>query len=820
MSRRSYSNMGARATAFGLLSLAHTCSAGLTGAYWGPQARDMQMTLTGGVSGAEIIAVLFGGGTPDITAVQGLCSEETPRLCRYVTFITGSVAMGLVVIPILATIAAAPSAAGAAAPSDADAAAKALRAAELLRALPDAGVQVVGVGPDDTSAVRLLFIMMAFSAGGLLSVTEIGDDLDKTLMEVSALALVPTTLIDKTKETVREVKGTAFATLDSANELLSGVSVVNASTRVLEGELDTLEAQIKQLMFVVEGCWPELGREANIAGKSCQGDYSTLPALHTPDGYSHARCSRTLRSNDQDYLVFNHREIYKDISSGGFGENPVGIACCTQCTKQLIPVLESISKLPSAAVFGDINKPFPVGELRGKIDENVGGYDTMFERMRDPLAELETTIETVKTSIPPSVFVAVASVIFAPTIVVCVFMLLGMCLGVFRATGKQGAYCMWFSYFLGSVVFIVLICPFWGIFTLTTVPLGDLCELLPTPGTPTQEFRTTLNLSAPEGFGPLFWKVLLDDCLLDETGYMWPAMGLTRKSFSEGMAAFNTSEMIPAPSLNTAQDTSRYTTNFKNNLTSGEFTQKKILFAIMGDYCRTSNTADETALADCPADTASKNWSDYYISVAGHALTIQQQAIVVRTAMERTELVSAEMKSNFTKLFASSDSQLASIIDGIWDIGTCKDVASGWEGLRGPMCDGVIGDLQAAWGGLFMCMFFMFFGLLTMCHGSKVLFQIRQGKYIEMEVYEEMENMGKVKAMSPEDETEYANVVVPPAAMPMSATDGADGAQAFAPGAVEPASRPTTQGWSGKSRAATAEAAAPPSEPLYPPVST
>lgn len=30
----------------------------------------MQMTLTGGVSGAEIIAVLFGGGTPDITAVQ------------------------------------------------------------------------------------------------------------------------------------------------------------------------------------------------------------------------------------------------------------------------------------------------------------------------------------------------------------------------------------------------------------------------------------------------------------------------------------------------------------------------------------------------------------------------------------------------------------------------------------------------------------------------------------------------------------------------------------------------------------------------------
>jgi len=34
------------------------------------------------------------------------------------------------------------------------------------------------------------------------------------------------------------------------------------------------------------------------------------------------------------------------------------------------------------------------------------------------------------------------------------------------------------------VVFIVLICPFWGIFTLATVPLGDFCELLPTPGTP------------------------------------------------------------------------------------------------------------------------------------------------------------------------------------------------------------------------------------------------------------------------------------------------------------------------------------------------
>jgi hypothetical protein len=31
---------------------------------------------------------------------------------------------------------------------------------------------------------------------------------------------------------------------------------------------------------------------------------------------------------------------------------------------------------------------------------------------------------------------------------------------------------------------------------------------------------------------------------------------------------------------------------------------------------------------------------------------------------------------------------------------------------------------------------------ILMCHGSKVLFQIRQGKYIEIEVYEEMEALG------------------------------------------------------------------------------
>ena len=42
------------------------------------------------------------------------------------------------------------------------------------------------------------------------------------------------------------------------------------------------------------------------------------------------------------------------------------------------------------------------------------------------------------------------------------------------------------------------------------------------------------------------------------------------------------------------------------------------------------------------------------------------------------------------------DWQLAEIIDSIWEIGTCSDVANSWAGLVDPLCGGIVGDLQVS----------------------------------------------------------------------------------------------------------------------------
>lgn len=66
-----------------------------------------------------------------------------------------------------------------------------------------------------------------------------------------------------------------------------------------------------------------------------------------------------------------------------------------------------------------------------------------------------------------------------------------------------------------------------------------------------------------------------------------------------------------------------------------------------------------------------------------------------------------------------------------------------------PLCDGVVSDLLAGWGGLFMSMIFLFFTMIFTCHGSKILFQIREGKYTEPELYAQMDAGTKQVAPGP-----------------------------------------------------------------------
>jgi hypothetical protein len=114
----------------------------------------------------------------------------------------------------------------------------------------------------------------------------------------------------------------------------------------------------------------------------------------------------------------------------------------------------------------------------------------------------------------------------------------------------------------------------------------------------------------------------------------------------------------------------------------------------------------------------------------------------------------------------------------IWNVGKCDKIATAWVGVNGPLCDGVVNDLNAVWGGLFMLLWFSFLTLvptapagaaphapapapapggsrlhsaasvppgalmqaprraarqITTCHGTKVLFQKREGEYKEAE---------------------------------------------------------------------------------------
>jgi hypothetical protein len=235
-----------------------------------------------------------------------------------------------------------------------------------------------------------------------MPLAQIGDDLDAVVEGLSGIVTIPGDLLSRTRTTIWEVRNEAERTFNDANALLGGVEDVDTKVRVFEGELRELETRIKQLMFVVEGCWPLDRRTGTtIVGMACNGEYATNRLVHTPDldvrfSYRHDRCTVMSKVN-VGFSVFgfqeNTRVPYENYTLGGFGLNPAGAVCCAKCTGLLVPVLESLERLPLAQVFEDINKPFPVTKLRDMIDDSVGGYDSMFEGIEEPLATFDDSVK-------------------------------------------------------------------------------------------------------------------------------------------------------------------------------------------------------------------------------------------------------------------------------------------------------------------------------------------------------------------------------------------------------------------------------------------
>ncbi|KAJ1470005.1 hypothetical protein T484DRAFT_1849565, partial [Baffinella frigidus] len=398
---------------------------------------------------------------------------------------------------------------------------------------------------------------------------------------------------------------------------------------------------------------------------------------------------------------YDNRVVYQNTTTGSdYTNNPNGVQCCEFCTGQLTATLESKTALPSSQMFEDINKPFPVAELKQTIDDQVGGqtiddqvggYDDLF----GDVIIVKKIITDVRTAVPDEVYIGIAAGLFGPSLIFCFFLLLGMVMAGFQATGKVGSCCLWTGFVIGVLVLIFIVPPFFGIFTMVSQPIGDFCEFLPAPGKPSLEFRVTLDLKPVPPFededfweksslefcvtldlkpvAPFdddFWEKIFDGCLLDGTGNIFPAMALTRETFSAGLGSFNISEMIPAPSLaatttfsaslgsfnisemipapsfaatttfsadlgsfNISEmipapslaattDTEKFTKKFKAELTSGAYTQVKTLYAILGLQVGTTET---TAAANCPAGA---DWADYYNDVAKAALSIETQAAV------------------------------------------------------------------------------------------------------------------------------------------------------------------------------------------------
>jgi hypothetical protein len=362
------------------------------------------------------------------------------------------------------------------------------------------------VGTNFALYIALLGIVMFLSILGYLSTTTANESATRFAATLPGSFNYMTELRGSINTQVLGLSSTMADSLYMANKRLVGLNAINRSSLALEHALRSLDSLLYDLQIFVEGC--------NVSNITCNSQSDTLSWNKCSDGlHVYSQGSPARLSTGEPNPACN------DLS-GAFKQCP----CCHNCSIARNHISSSRSILPRN--WEKLDLKLSEIEFKKCIEGAASHADSPFRELQQSIRFANSSAYSWYNSLSQSVNLrfGLSIAVWIPGWIMIAFAMFGIMLGSCKGAlivmnspilqpGGVGHCLHWVAFVTGVLWISFITLPLFAATSLVSVPLSDLCELVPRSGGDSSNLRAILS-RAPvvDGSSP-FRNVFLNDAL-------------------------------------------------------------------------------------------------------------------------------------------------------------------------------------------------------------------------------------------------------------------------------------------------------------------
>jgi hypothetical protein len=373
------------------------------------------------------------------------------------------------------------------------------------------------VGANFVMYVALLGVVLFLTTLGYLSTIIANESATRFAETLPASFNYLTELRGSVALQVLGLSSTVANPLFSANKRLDGLNAVNISSIALDKSLMRLDTLVKDLQIFVEGC--------DVSTKSCNSSDSQS------DSVVWNKCDNGFHIYSQGVPALlstgKPNPACNDLS-GTFTSCP----CCYNCSIARAHILSTRSMIPLNWKMLDLS--ISKIDLKQCIESAASHADSPFRELQQSIRFANNSAYSWYSSLSNSVDlrVGLSFAIWLPGWIMVAFAIFGSILGSCKGAiivmnspitepGGIGHCLHWVAFVIGVLWVSFITLPLFAATSLLSVPLSDLCELVPNSGGDSSNLRAILSRApAVEGSAlrDLYLNDALQNCLLALNG--------------------------------------------------------------------------------------------------------------------------------------------------------------------------------------------------------------------------------------------------------------------------------------------------------------